>query len=75
MNPAFRNRLIRSRIRISDVEDTRRKESFNERCPNGKISLFNSLHCLGEIHRTQLIGSQENYFLDVRGVKDTEKSI
>nr|DAZ06474.1 MAG TPA: hypothetical protein [Caudoviricetes sp.] len=41
MNPAFRKRLIRSRIRISDVEDTRREESFNGRCPNGRISYFN----------------------------------
>ena len=45
MNPALSNRLIKSRIRISDVEDTRRKESFNERCPNGRISLFNREDC------------------------------
>ena len=50
MNPASRRRLIRSRIRISDLEDTRRGESFNERCPNGRISLFNSrgLHEAGD---------------------------
>ena len=49
MNPASRRRLIRSRIRISDVEDTRREESFNGRCPNGRISLFNSLDCSKEM--------------------------
>nr|DAF59018.1 MAG TPA: hypothetical protein [Myoviridae sp. cta6i12] len=44
MNPALSNRLIKSRIRISDFENTRDGKSFNERCSKGKISLFNSLY-------------------------------
>ena len=51
MNPASRNRLIRPRIRISDVEDTRRGESFNERCPNGRIRGLNEA---GGLDRTSI---------------------
>ena len=32
-----------------DVEDTRREKSFNGRCPNERISLFNSLDCSKEM--------------------------
>lgn len=44
MNPALSNRLIKSRFRISDFENTRDGKNLNDPCPNGKISLFNSLY-------------------------------